>query len=73
VPEPVTVTSEPVAVESVRERRPGAKPVAPRPATRRPTSAAARTGGKAAAGRRAPARRGSAEPLTRSEHRTDRA
>jgi YidC/Oxa1 family membrane protein insertase len=38
--------------------RPGAKPVAARPApARRPTSAGARTGGKAAAGRRNPARR----------------
>jgi YidC/Oxa1 family membrane protein insertase len=56
VPEPVE--SGPVAVESGREPRPGAKPVAPRATTRRPTNAAARTGGKAAAGRRAPARRG---------------
>jgi YidC/Oxa1 family membrane protein insertase len=54
--------AEPVPVESVSgpgpEPRPGAKPVAPRLATRRPTSASARTGGRAAAGRRAGARRG---------------
>jgi YidC/Oxa1 family membrane protein insertase len=39
--------------------RPGAKPVAARPAApaRHPTSAASRMGGKAAAGRRHPARR----------------
>jgi YidC/Oxa1 family membrane protein insertase len=52
----------PVPVESVSasgpEPRPGAKPVAPRLANRRPTSASARTGGRAAAGRRAGARRG---------------
>ena len=60
------VVAEPVA-ESVPVRsgpasgpevRPGAKPVGPRSAARRPTSAAARTGGRAAAGRRPTARRG---------------
>jgi YidC/Oxa1 family membrane protein insertase len=57
-PEPVAVESGSRTVTSEPELLSGAKPVVA-PATRRPTSAAARTGGKAAAGRRAAARRGS--------------
>jgi YidC/Oxa1 family membrane protein insertase len=56
-PEPVAVESGSRTVTSGPEPLSGAKPVIA-PATRRPTSAAARTGGKAAAGRRAAARRG---------------